>query len=672
MRIQEDEEKTFSMSKKIFSWIESVLGTRKTEVLNEAYFSLSPITTAPTEHYSNVLDWALTHRKSKKIYNIAITGPYGSGKSSILQTFQETCNKKFIFLNISLATFKEEIPMQSEGRANGEELLRLIELSILQQIFYQEDERKIPDSRFKRITSYSDRAISISAFACFLVALSLYFIVKPEQLSELIRISFDKQTESILHYFAIGICSIGALYILKKLIRILTKVRLSKLSIQDAKFEIGEEISKSILNSHVDEILYFFEVTPYNVVVIEDLDRFQQTEIFTKLREINLLLNNSKKIKKEIVFIYAVRDEMFLDRDRTKFFDLIIPVIPVVNASNSKEKLLEKARNGKFILSEDLIEDVSFFLNDMRLLHNIVNEFQVYKNNLSASLNQDKLFSIICYKNLYPSDFAELSNYSGDLYKAISQKKKYVTAEIETIENKISEFKREIKVIESNRLQNNDELRMLYLYRYVEHLPNFNSFVVNGNVITLSQAISEGTFDQIASDNSQYRIHGNGYTQRIPIKFNEIERQINAKSSYADRKDQIEKSIDGTIETLKQKIEVLNQDRRSVLTARLKDIVNRDDVNVKIDDQSKSQLITLLLKSGYIDEDYLDYISFFYEGSIAKADHQYLLNIKTQIVTDFEHRLSKVKNLIERINPLDFGTPFILNLDLVTYILSNE
>src|SRR5690606_30541975 len=100
---------------------------------------------------------------------------------------------------------------------------------------------------------------------------------------------------------------------------------------------------KSILNHHLDEIIYFFEVTPYNVVIIEDLDRFQQTEIFTKLREINLLLNNSKKTKhKEIVFIYAVRDDMFTDKERTKFFDFIIPIIPVVNSSNSSQKLLEK------------------------------------------------------------------------------------------------------------------------------------------------------------------------------------------------------------------------------------------------------------------------------------------------------------------------------------------
>ena len=113
--------------------------------------------------------------------------------------------------------------------------------------------------------------------------------------------------------------------------------------------EIDKGISKSILNNHLDEIIYFFEATKYNVVIIEDLDRFEQTEVFTKLREINLLINNSKKIETEVVFIYAIKDDMFLDKDRTKFFDFMIPIIPVINSSNSNEKLLDIVNKNNYI-----------------------------------------------------------------------------------------------------------------------------------------------------------------------------------------------------------------------------------------------------------------------------------------------------------------------------------
>lgn len=70
---------------------------------------------------------------------------------------------------------------------------------------------------------------------------------------------------------------------------------------------------------HLDEILYFFQATDYDVVVIEDLDRFDTPDIFLKLRELNFLLNNSAVVGRKIKFIYAVKDDMFKDSSRTKF-----------------------------------------------------------------------------------------------------------------------------------------------------------------------------------------------------------------------------------------------------------------------------------------------------------------------------------------------------------------
>ncbi|MFC1225080.1 hypothetical protein ACFE6N_14820 [Pedobacter sp. BG31] len=66
--------------------------------------------------------------------------------------------------------------------------------------------------------------------------------------------------------------------------KILYTLRISKIKFQETEIEIDKAISKSILKNHLDEILYFFGATPYSVVIIEDLDRFIQAEIFTKLR----------------------------------------------------------------------------------------------------------------------------------------------------------------------------------------------------------------------------------------------------------------------------------------------------------------------------------------------------------------------------------------------------
>src|SRR5690606_12307605 len=172
---------------------------------------------------------------------------------------------------------------------------------------------------------------------------------------------------------------------------------------------------------HLEEIIYFFERTDYNVVIIEDLDRFESTDIFTKLREINILLNQSKLIKRRINFLYAIRDEVFTDKsERVKFFEYIIPVIPFINPSNSGDQLAKLVKEAKLedILSKDFTEDVVTFIDDidMRLLINIFHEYLIYRQNLDEGLNQDRLFAMITYKNLYPDDFGLLNKRTGNLY----------------------------------------------------------------------------------------------------------------------------------------------------------------------------------------------------------------------------------------------------------------
>lgn len=81
-----------------------------------------------------------------KVSNIALTGPYGSGKSSIIQSFLKKYRRPV--LQISLASFVPEAG-SGEDKVSRQE----IERSILQQILYGADANKLPLSRFKRIQS---------------------------------------------------------------------------------------------------------------------------------------------------------------------------------------------------------------------------------------------------------------------------------------------------------------------------------------------------------------------------------------------------------------------------------------------------------------------------------------------------------------------------------------
>lgn len=146
-----------------------------------------------------------------------------------------------------------------------------------------------------------------------------------------------------------------------------------------------ESEKQSVFDEYLDEIIYFFEETDYRVVFFEDLDRLNCISIFTHLRELNIILNNDNNLKQRpIKFVYAVRDDIFKDSDRTKFFDFIIPVIPYINPTNSKDELLNKIK--PYVEFEELrtvegkkfINDISPFIKDNRILDNICNEFVLY------------------------------------------------------------------------------------------------------------------------------------------------------------------------------------------------------------------------------------------------------------------------------------------------------
>ena len=146
----------------------------------------------------------------------------------------------------------------------------------------------------------------------------------------------------------------------------------------------SETAAETVFNKNMDEIVYFFEETKYRIVFFEDLDRLEDPSIFIHLRELNTLLNNYDGIKGRIVFVYAIRDDIFTDTDRTKFFEFIIPVIPIINSTNSGEIFLQKLEESEkkgivHEISQEFILDVSPYVEDMRILQNIYNEFVIYK-----------------------------------------------------------------------------------------------------------------------------------------------------------------------------------------------------------------------------------------------------------------------------------------------------
>ena len=155
----------------------------------EFFTDLTPLSDETVDKdnaYCKSIDWAINNPNIK---NLAITGVYGSGKSSILQKYEKKYSKqkKQEFLNISLSYFDnsnntyKNIENKSNDnntkpdrdsnlddtnkKQNKSLLTSEIEQGILQQLFYTHDPKTTPFSRFKRIKPISNFMIFISSAA---------------------------------------------------------------------------------------------------------------------------------------------------------------------------------------------------------------------------------------------------------------------------------------------------------------------------------------------------------------------------------------------------------------------------------------------------------------------------------------------------------------------------
>ncbi|MFR9542389.1 MAG: hypothetical protein SNH27_10085 [Rikenellaceae bacterium] len=389
----------------------------------------------------------LTH---KECQNIALTGPFGSGKSSILRTLcKEYSNKpkdnsterhSYNFLNVSLAALCcEEENDSAQGNIKP---TTNFEYSLLQQLFYTADPNVVSQSRFKRIKNLSvDDTECIASKTVFLI-IAIIILFEPATL----RIESFYEVYSklgiwwgkLLNIIGDILATIYILYCIYhcafSLIKHLFNAKVTKLGAKDGVVEVHG--TASAFNQHLEEIIYFFEATSYDVVIFEDIDRFDKPEvIFNKLREVNLLINNSHfchRDKRTIRFIYAVRDDIFEGELRTKFFDYIVSSAPIINLGNAKNYLrdhLEKA--GITDVDEHDLMSIGAFIGSMRELKNIVNEFRQHKEMFGTIPKPQNLLAMIVYKNKYPKDYAGLHNNSGVLYRALRLKSQYANPIVE-------------------------------------------------------------------------------------------------------------------------------------------------------------------------------------------------------------------------------------------------
>lgn len=633
--------------------------------------------------------------KEDDILNIAVTGPYGSGKSSILKTVKQEASKELSFLEISLATLETDDSLVDitdklgddpktlnyKDREKSKEVLnRKIEYSILQQLVYRETLEQLPFSRLKKIRHLSNSFIRV--VSCQILALlafvTIVFFPSANILDLIYSIFKVPATMQIAIRLVSFIMLVVMVYeILKYLIRNFGGMRLQHVNVGGNEINMNDE--GSIFNRYLDEILYFFQCTDYNVVIIEDLDRFDNSKIFLKLRELNQLINNSKIVGRKIRFVYAVKDDIFKDASRSKFFDYITTVIPVITTSNSKDKLREALSDlgNAEEVKDDEIRDIAFHIDDMRLLYNIANEYHQYSMRLNIDnehpLNCAKMLAIITIKNYHPHDFSQLHRRDGKLYKALCDdtKRLYIQLAIDSVIKEREEFwKKRKDEFEKSRHASLAELRLVYLMRIVSKINYVANCIVTDKKMNFIQvADSEEIFNNIIKNGTlNYRYYIGGYEQdeTYKFKFPDIEKEVNNEYTYEERRAAL---LNGSEEIAKE-LSNLELEKKRVSSMKVKELllkfkIYREPVfrNIELSAMEED-----FIRNGLIAEDYFDYISYFYPGMTTLADHQLCRDMRLDRKPSYDAHIDNVDTFMLELPKSTFQYESVLNITLVDYL----
>ena len=616
------------------------------------------------------------------VFNIALTGSYGAGKSSILKTFK-THYQKYHYVNVSLASFVEARKPKSNDKCNCKEedcFEEQLEYSILQQLFYHVKAKSIPESRFGRIerTSYEHRILTVLKVLLFIVSSLFLFCQEMVTKYFLIPTAFFKT--SLVFWISISVFLVGIIVISFQLILCIKKISIKNLKLDKATIELEEKKNVSIMNRYLDEIIYLFQEKKYDVVIFEDIDRFENTHIFTKLRELNLILNQSEEVGRRIVFLYALKDDIFANaEERTKFFDYIVPVIPFVNVSNSGD--LFRRRIAELNIPEtdvrsSFITDISAFVNDMRVLTNVVNEFDLYRNLLDPKLNKEKLLAMILYKNLYPTDFSLLHKNKGVVYETFMSADK-LRDDIEKNDRaRLEDIDLKIQAINEESLKSIEELRAVIIGKLMKLWPGEDwNIYCDRSRKSIKDLYSEESIQHILKGEVSFESRYN-YQPRH-LSSDEIKTTLGKSYNYSQRKILIQSAANDKIESLKEERKTFMEKLSRIDRFSLSDLAKSErnifeHVEMAKGQEEKYKVLKYLLEKGYIDEKYFFYISIFQEGRLTPSDQEFLLSIKFNTPKEFDYKLQEIPSLIQNLSIVDYDHKGILNKDLLEYCLLHE
>lgn len=656
------------------------------------------------------------------VTNIALSGPYGVGKSSILEGFWGE-HPDAIFISLSTLGFSQpaasKSPKSSDGSISPQ--TNQIQKEIVKQLLYRRRPSSLPASRFKRIQKPDwKHSLTVSTLIAFALTIIIAAI---GGFSKIPKVCDSAWWEFGVKFVCLWLLLSLATWLASQYLQ--GAVHLDKFTAGPATLTLsGSDNSDgdSYFDRYLDEIIYFFEMSTCRIVVFEDIDRFSNWEIFEELRELNTLLNNAEQIRDEnsessktkIVFIYAMRDSIFEPQvgadaeeaakdsqdeatqevqraNRTKFFDIIIPVVPFVTHRSARDLMRQELEGISPMISDELIDRVAKYVPDFRLLRSVCNEYTIYARFIlgdnKLKLEPDKLFALMLYKSVHLKDFERIHLGQSKLDQVYQMS-------LQVIENRISAVNEKYDILEKQLDPHAEsEMRGAIFKKMVDWLATRFSMRVESFTVNVgSQAFSgEGTKTPLFWL-AVYRLAANdsititeiysqsGYHMPLELTKKDMERLMGHDLVCIPLDERPRNAI-------ASELQQLDTARRKYRSAHMSDLMSDPLAMVTLDDTSQpfatyvettlgSELAAALVCYGYIDQNFVLYTSTYHDTFLSVNAMTFRLQHMDRNLMNPNYELSDgdVQQLMSdtTIDLKEFARPAAYNVSILDYLLVNR
>ena len=648
-----------------------------------------------------------------QIRNIALSGNYGVGKSSIMWEVARRQDNRIVELSLSTlapieaSQLDNSVPIQATTPTNR------IQQEIVKQLLYREYPSRTPGSRFRRIERFRWwRAIGMSVMVGVIVA--VIFLLTGWTV---------KIASAFMPFVDIGvwahpvICSTATLITLLASWLFYGKLHIKQFSAGAATVTLNES-SVSYFDQYLDEIVYFFEVSDRDVVLFEDIDRFNDSHIFETLRALNTLLNASPQIKKPIRFIYAIKDSIFdrigldiegrrpntevltthdpaqaeaIRANRTKFFDLVIPVVPFITHRSARNLALQLLGQIEHKVAPELLDLATQYVPDMRLLKNVRNEFIVFRDRIFSgdgkqlNLSETDLFAMMLYKSTHLTDFETIRLGHSKLDMLYKLSRELVIENIRRIEGELRVLRQQTtRINRASTLSTQMGERLLAHVQRTAEAAGFrtqNATYSLAGVAMSSKDLKGAQFwiDFVSPDgDSALKYYDNYHGHTLSFTRDSL------AAAFGDPLD-AESWNEVDREALTEQIDDKMEEIKFLRSADLGDLIKRPEFLVHYKDSKQSLesiskiiltpgLAYQIIRSGYINRNFTLYTSTFHGNRVGSAATNFIIHHVERDVMDQHFQLTPedVDAVVRERGKSALKEPALYNIAILDHLLSKH